>query len=131
MIYLASPYTSRHTGAHARQMEQHARFTIVTRYAAHLKQQGLDVFSPITHGHPIYLASLTALDPSAAGWEAVNAAMMAASDACTVLAIKGWAQSSGVRAEIQAFEARGIAPKVVPLPACWFDTVMLKTYCQP
>ena len=130
IIYIASPYTSRRESEAERGAEQHARFTIVTRYAAALMREGWPVFSPITHGHPIWLASLTQLDASAEAWASVNTAMMRQCESCHVLAIKGWNTSRGVRAERDWFEENIITPQIVPLPACWFNTEILRVYCQ-
>lgn len=130
IIYIASPYTSRRESEAERGAEQHARFTIVTRYAAALMREGWPVFSPITHGHPIWLASSCELDPTVDGWALINDEMMRAAWFVHVVTIKGWDQSRGVRLEREWFRKRGVIEQLVDLPHEYFDSELLLTYCR-
>ena len=92
MYYLASPYSKFPDGNAA---WQHACST-----AGKLIQAGLNIYSPIAHGHSIAL--LSGLDPlDSEIWARVNAPFIAAADGLIVLMMTGWEESIGMRAEIK------------------------------
>ena len=133
IIYIAAPYTSHRATSAERGAEQHARFTVITRYAAAQMRDGWAVFSPITHGHPIWMHSGCELDASAAGWAEVNLAMLRASRSLHVLRLKGWERSTGLEDERRWWRGFGgrIPELLVDLEPHWFDSPMLQTYCMP
>jgi len=90
MIYLASPYS--HPSADVRA----ERFRQVCQAAACLIKQGLRVFSPIAHGHSIELAHGEEID----GWIEHNLWFLDRCESVRVLALPGWEESYGVRAEL-------------------------------
>ena len=97
LIYLAAPYS--HPDPWVRQ----DRAGRITEAAARLIADGWAVFSPISHGVLLVEAGTyygLALDDSAAAWERVNDAMLAAADRVMVLNLEGLFDSVGVRREV-------------------------------
>ena len=96
MIYLATPYASPNTAVRL------YRFQSVNEVAAILINKGLMVFSPISHSHPIALASDLPM-----GWEYWKEFDLFMLNQCTelwVLKLDGWRESIGVQAEIARAE---------------------------
>ena len=92
LIYLATPYS--HPSAFTRL----TRFNAVNKAASELMRQGLHIYSPISHTHPIALAGDLPL-----GWEFWQAYDRAILEACCkviVLRLPGWQESKGVAGEI-------------------------------
>ena len=100
LIYLATPYS--HPDPEVRE----SRFRKVNRVAADLMRQGLHIFSPISHTHPIAVAG--ELPTDFAFWEQYDRAMLQACGKVMVLKLQGWLSSKGVIAEIQIAEELGI-----------------------
>jgi nucleoside 2-deoxyribosyltransferase len=99
LVYLASPYS------HPDPAVKHERFLAACRAAGSLIQQGVHVFSPIAHTHPIALAC-----DLPGGWEfwaEYDRLMIAACDELHVLMLDGWRQSAGVQAEMLIAETLG------------------------
>jgi len=92
MIYLACPYS--HPDASVRR----ARFRAANRAAARLMAEGLLVFSPISHSHPI--AECGELPGNWAYWEAFDRAVLGACSELRVLKVDGYQTSEGIAAEI-------------------------------
>jgi hypothetical protein len=72
--------------------------------------QGLMVYSPIAHRHPGALLGLYPI-----GWEYwkdFDTLILSRCDALFVLMLDGWRESSGVKAEIQIAESRGLLIKL-------------------
>ncbi len=91
MIYLASPYT------HEDPVVVRQRFDAVCRAAAVIMGQGVRIFSPIAHTHPI--AESGALPLGWDYWEQYDREMIGFCDEFWVLMLDGWDNSRGVRAE--------------------------------
>jgi hypothetical protein len=100
MIYLASPYSDPDPAV----ME--ARFDAVCRYAGKLMNEGLVVYSPIAHCHPI--AVRTGLPRDWTFWKKFDTEMLAKATEFRVLKLSGWAISKGVEAERQIAREMGI-----------------------
>ena len=94
LVYLACPYS------HPDIAVRIARFDAANKAAAKLIEGGKHVFSPISHTHPIELASNGKLPAQWAFWAAYDERMLANCDRLIVLAIDGWTSSVGVQAEI-------------------------------
>ena len=92
LVYLASPYS------HDDDAMMLWRFERAAEAAAYLMRQGLLVFSPIAHTHPIAQFGLPK------GWDFWKQYDSAFMDVClggiVVLALPGWVASKGVQAEI-------------------------------
>ena len=107
MIYLASPYS------HPDEAVRVARFEAVCRFAAQRIAEGLVVFSPIAHTHPI--AVYGGLPLGFDFWREFDQRMIAACDALWVLCLRGWRHSRGIAEEISI--ARGLGKPCVFIDA--------------
>ena len=94
-VYIACPYS------HPNPLVRQRRYKAVTKAAAHLLAQGLIVYSPITHSHPM---AMRADLPDWEFWQKYDETFLLHSRMMVVLAIHGWEESRGVRAEM-AFAA--------------------------
>lgn len=100
LCYLATPY-SKYKGGNLDLAFQEA-----AALAAALLIEGVKVYSPIAHTHPLAVYShLDPLDHSI--WLPFDEAMMEAADALIVAHMEGWAESFGVAHEIKKFQADG------------------------
>lgn len=103
-IYLASPYSKYHLG-------REAAFDLVTREAARFMAEGIHVFAPITHSHPIQMNAERNGIPLINSWEFwrdVDLIMIRQSAGLVVMMLEGWEESVGVTAEIEYAQANGI-----------------------
>jgi nucleoside 2-deoxyribosyltransferase len=99
LVYLATVYSKCPHGIEW-------AFREASRTAAHLLQEGVSVFSPIAHTHPI--AIYGGLDPyDHAIWLPFDQAMMDACDAMVVGKMQGWTKSVGIAHEIRDFTKKG------------------------
>jgi len=100
LVYLAVPYS------HPDRAVRHARFQKANRAAALLMGDGLFVYSPISHSHPI--ADAGSLPMDFAFWKRYNQTMIDCCHALYILTIDGWSESVGVQAEREYAEEQGI-----------------------
>ena len=100
LVYLATPYSDPDP-----QVREN-RFREVNRAAAELMSQGVLVFSPISHTHPILLAG--DLPKGWEYWEKFDRAMLKACCRLIVLMQPGWSTSKGVTAEIAIATQMGL-----------------------
>jgi hypothetical protein len=99
LVYLGSPYTKYASGLDA-------AFQDVCAIAADLIKEGVKVYSPIAHTHPIAIHGN--LDPRNHDiWLPFDQAMMNAADAMVIADMDGWRESYGVRFEIETFQRAG------------------------
>lgn len=100
LVYLACPYS------HPDPKVRRERFLAANAAAAKLMRQGLNVFSPITHCHPI------AIDHDLPGdwqfWKRYDRAFIDCSNRMFVLTLDGWEESDGVKNEIEIATELGI-----------------------
>lgn len=100
MIYLATPYSKYHRG-------QDEAFIAAANIAGRLIARGLDVFSPIVHGHPLSeYGGLDRLDHQM--WMRINQPYLEWCDELYVATMQGWQASAGVEAEIKYFADNGL-----------------------
>ena len=70
-----------------------------------MEKEGLNVFSPITHSHPLY-------DLGMRGdwdfWKRIDVEYLRLSEKIVVLMLPGWLESKGVTAEIKLAKEMGI-----------------------
>ena len=92
LVYLASPYTHPNAGV------REDRFQAACQQTAAMICDGMHVFSPIVHSHP--LAEL-GLPSRWEDWEAYDRAMLERCSELVVLKLPGWRESRGVEAEIR------------------------------
>lgn len=94
--YLATPYSEFKGGIDA-------AFEAAGELAGHLLRAGINVFSPITHSHPIAtFGGIDHLDYSI--WLPFDEYMMAKCDGLIVAEMEGWTESKGIAHEIRYFE---------------------------
>lgn len=92
MIYLAVPYTGTPE-------EQAWRFLCANHVAGRILNMGFDIFSPISHAHPIALQGN--LDGTWERWARYDEKVLdRLCDCMYVLMLDGWKESVGVQAEI-------------------------------
>ena len=116
LTYLASPYSYRSASADVVKKVQMHRFEACTRAAGWLISQfGWNVFSPITHSHPLHI-----LAPGLRGdwefWKKIDTEYLQISSRIVILTIPGWEKSTGVTAEREIASDLGltvfyVAPK--------------------
>ena len=98
-IYIGSPFTHYVDGHDAAWME-------VCEVTGRLQDEGLDVFSPIVHGHALVLhGGLRAVDHE--HWSRVNEKHMDRADVCLVVKMDGWRESDGISEEVEYFREAG------------------------
>jgi hypothetical protein len=96
VIYIASPYS--HPDASVRE----ARYRAACEKAAAMLRDGLRVYSPIVHSHPL---ALLGLPGDWAFWAEQNAAMLERASSVVVLTLDGWEESRGIAAEVEIARA--------------------------
>lgn len=93
LTYLACPYTSPSS------LVRGMRFSAVNRaFATLMKFRNWNVFSPITHSHPVHEIGLSG---DWTYWKRVDTEYLRLSKRLVVLTLEGWDTSVGVRAEIK------------------------------
>jgi hypothetical protein len=92
LVYLACPYS------HPDRAVRVKRFEAVNRAAAKLMRQGLMIFSPISHTHPI--AEAGDLPLGWEYWQAYDRAYLTHCHKIIVLMLDGWVSSKGVTGEL-------------------------------
>lgn len=100
LIYLATPYSDPDPDVRQR------RFDVVNRVAADLMRDGLHIFSPISHTHPIALVG--DLPKGWEFWQQYDRAIIACCCKLIVLRQPGWEDSVGVKVEIGIAREVGI-----------------------
>lgn len=93
IVYLASPYSSQYTGV------REQRFSEACLAAGLLLNQGVFVFSPIAHSHPI--AEKCDLPKGFDFWGDYDEVMLSLCEEILVLQLPGWESSSGVCTDIE------------------------------
>lgn len=101
-IYLTCPYT------HDEQEVMLERTKESTRVAAELMMDGYNVFSPLTHSHPISEWMPHEYQTDADFWLERDLEFMELTDELFVLCLDGWKESTGVAREIMEATKKGI-----------------------
>lgn len=99
LVYLAVPYS--HEDAQVRE----ARFQVANTVSHALIRQGLLVFSPISHTHPIAVHGRLELGFEA--WEEFDLRMLTACDELWIVLSDGWAESEGIATESRIAVGQG------------------------
>ena len=100
MKYLASPYSDFDPAIRLQ------RFQAACKATAELMNEGVRIFSPIAHTHPIAMAGDLPLGWDF--WEQYDREMIAVCDELIVLCLDGFEDSRGVQAEIAIAKELGI-----------------------
>jgi len=104
-VYLASPYS------HPCPLVRWWRWLLACRATAALTAQGIHVYSPIVHGH--WLGVLGRLPKGWGYWQQADCRELACSRHFWVLRLKGWAQSQGVKAELELARGLGLTVRLL------------------
>jgi len=100
LTYLANPYS--HKTAKVRKY----RFIAARNATKYLMEsEGLNVFSPIVHSHPLHEAGMRG---DWDFWRRVDIEYLRLSEKVVVLMLDGWLESVGVQAEIKLAKEMGI-----------------------
>lgn len=117
LIYLSSPYSN------PDETVRHERYRWAMLTVTHYLHQGIYLYSPILHNHPI-----TCYDDlgSAEEWLEFDYVILDRCDEMWVLCIEGWESSLGISAEIAYCNTRGIKvrhidPHVDQIPEGFID----------
>lgn len=117
-FYLATPYTKFPAG-------HEAAFQMAARLTARLMLNGVKVFSPIAHSHPIarFMAPERVTDHDM--WMAMDEPLMNAASGMIVVTAESWEASKGMQEEIKRFTAAG-KPVIYWAPDCAIPQQILK-----
>lgn len=120
LVYLATPYN--HPDPEVRER----RFREACRVAAHFMCQGVHLFCPIAHTHPIALAG--DLPKGWEYWQAYDRAMLFTCTELWVVKMGGWEESEGIKGELSIARELGLKIRYVefvhePVP----DLVVVET----
>ncbi len=91
LYYLATPYS------HPDPLVRESRFDMACRVSGFLMAQGLNVFSPIAHTHPI--ACRCDLPKDFDFWEKYDRCILSRCTDVLLVMADGWMESRGVQAE--------------------------------
>jgi len=109
IAYLASPYSDPNQDVRAQ------RFKMACWAAGMLIRQGVVVFSPISHSHPIALEMDHPTDWET--WRAQDLAILGRCDHLFILKLEGWQDSVGVKAEIAEAGVLEIPMTYIDIPS--------------
>lgn len=101
-VYLASPYSDDRADVREKRYRQ------TCEKAARMMMQGIVVFAPIAHSHPIALFLPEQYLIHHAFWMHHDLPMLEKASKLAVLTLEGWDKSKGVAAEIQHARDHGI-----------------------
>jgi hypothetical protein len=100
IVYLAVPYSN------SDEKVREERFLKVNKVAARLLKEGITVFSPISHSHPLALAGDLPTDFDF--WLQFDKTFLSHSKKLIVLMLDGWTTSKGVAGEIKIAQELGL-----------------------
>lgn len=101
LYYLACPYTRCPDGPRT-------AFESANSIAAELMSAGMNIYSPVTHSHPLvpYLGEECRFDHDF--WMRIDKIMVDKCDGLIVCCLPGWRESRGMKQEIEWFSGRPI-----------------------
>lgn len=120
LIYLAAPYSDKDPWI----MEN--RFQLINKAASVLMSRGVYVFSPISHTHPIAVASNGDLPRGWEFWEEYDKLMIRNCSEMYVLCLDGWEASIGVKAEMKIAKELNINITYI-----YYDELIYSTITSP
>lgn len=100
LFYLACPYS------HPDYIVRQHRYEMVTYVSGLLMKRGLNVYSPITHAHPI--AEMVDIPTDWDFWEKIDRQYISVAKELYVLQLAGWDRSKGVSAEMKIATELGV-----------------------
>ena len=107
LTYLAVPYSFKHEDPEQVRMTHQFRFLEATKAAAWLMNlHAWNVFSPITHSHPLH--KYAAMRGDWEFWKKIDTEFLQISARIIVLGLEGWRTSAGVTAELKISDELGL-----------------------
>lgn len=115
LSYLAAPYTKLNPDGSLDKQAMEERYIEITKAAGWLlNEHGWNVFSPITHSHPLHV-----LCPDVGAdwqtWQKIDLEYIDCSRRIIVFRIPGWSKSIGVTAERKYAKKSGLAEYALTL----------------
>ena len=111
-IYLATPYTCSSKSKWANKFVQWWRYRCVTKLTALWVTRGYNVFSPITHSHPLPKYIPDRLNTHSL-WLGLDFAWIDCCDELWVYMQSGWKESHGVQKEIAHALSKGMPVRYI------------------
>jgi len=109
LIYLASSYS--HVDPNIRKQRYEKVLEITAKL---IIEQGLIVYSPIVHNHPVVLLHENRTEDCAFEfWRKFDSKMLSRCDQMWILTIDGWNTSTGIREEMKIAESLAIQIRFV------------------
>ena len=109
MWYFAHPYVCRDKGGNIISEGEEANFNICNARSAELLDKGYNIYSPISHTHPIYRASPNMLARQEHElWYQLDNEFIDCTKWAGIILAPGWENSSGCKAEKERIEAKGL-----------------------
>ena len=106
--YFAHPYTAKDKDGNYVPSAEEANFHLANMLAAELIKRGYNVYSPISHTHPIHRACPEFLKHHEHElWYRLDNEMIDKTDWVGIIMAPGWEQSKGCLEERFAFQERG------------------------
>jgi len=106
-VYLATPYGWGSNKGLLARIIQWLRYYKVTKVAAYWLGKGYNMFSPITHTHPMSKH----IDLLHSEWLGVDFQWIELCDELWVLCQPGWQSSDGVKQEVRFAKSKGLSIK--------------------
>lgn len=111
-FYFGHPYTCKDENGLYVPAGEEANFQLCNQRAARLMEWGYNIYSPISHSHPIHRASPTFLARHEhEAWYLLDLEVIAKTDFDGIILAPLWEGSKGCRLEGEAFENRNLPVK--------------------
>ena len=110
--YFAHPYTARDKDGNFVPEAEEANFQLCNQRAARLIEAGYNIYSPISHTHPIHRASPVFLSRHEhEAWYELDMEFLAKTQFDGIILAPGWEDSKGCRMEQEWFTEKGLEIK--------------------
>lgn len=111
--YFAHPYTARNKGSRFVPEAEDANFQISNFRAGELLKRGYNVYSPISHTHPIHRATPDFLKNEEHDmWYHLDKDFIDKTDWAGIILAPGWETSKGCVTELKRFQRKGLKSKL-------------------
>ena len=105
--YFAHPYTCKDASGNYVPAGEDANFAICNIRAGELMKRGYNIYSPISHTHPIHKATPDFLQKHEHDtWYILDNQFIDKTDFEGIILAPGWENSAGCRAELELFRAK-------------------------
>ena len=109
LIYLASPYSAKGHDPKSPEADRirQDRYEMICKVAARMMEQGMHIFCPIAHSHPIEKVGMVDIK-NGDWWLEQDYAILQYCRFMYVCMMPGWAESYGINKEILFAQQQGI-----------------------